>query len=236
LTSFGYPVNYAWMFFLGASLLLTASCGFWMIKEIVPSSLKIRGLKDFLKLMKSELSENRRLVYFLGFINTQGVIISFLPFVMLYAKETFHTSSSDTGYFLLYKVMGIVGVSMLVFAFSRKITYKPLLYLNVCLSVALILATLLVDDDFMLRYVFILGGISYSLYMITMDGLLLEISTTRNRALYTGFTGAGNLLPAVFPLAGGWIMHHLGFKVMSTILILVIISSVYLIAKIDCKK
>jgi len=94
-----FPVNYSFMFFIGAALLLTASLGFWNLKETVPSTLKISSIKGFLKVLKKEVRENKQLIWFLGFINTQGIAVSFLPFVVLYGKETFATQSTDTGTF-----------------------------------------------------------------------------------------------------------------------------------------
>jgi len=236
LTASEYPVNYAWLFFTGGTLLLIASGGFWKIKESVPSMLKMRGFKDFIKTLKSELIKNNKLFYYLGFINTQGIIISFLPFVMLYAKEIFNTQSYDTGNFLLYKVIGIVTVSILVFLIARRIKYDLLLYLNVALSVIIILATLLISHEIILKYIFVLGGVVITLYNITMNGLLLEVSDRRNRALYTGFAGAGHILPALFPLAGSWIINRYGFQPFFLLFLLIILSSLYFIPKIGCKK
>jgi len=236
LIAFEYPVNYGYMFFTGASLLLIASGGFWRIKEISPSSMKIKGFKEFLRILRSELIQNKELSYFLGFINTQGIMLSFLPFVMLYAKKKLNTQSSDTGYFLLYKVIGAVTVSILVFFFARRVKYNPLLYINVALSLLLILTTLFINDEITIRYIFIFGGMVYSLYIITMNGLLLEVSGRENRALYAGFAGAGNILPAIFPLAGGWIIGHFGFRFFFLLFILIVSSSVYFIRKIDCNK
>jgi len=231
-----YPVNYAFMFFAGASLLLIASGGFWKVKEIIPSTLKIKGFRDFIKTLQSELTQNNKLVYFLGFINTQGIMLSFLPFVMLYAKETLNTQSNATGNFLLFKIIGVVAVSMLIFFVARRVKYNPLLYLNVILSVTIIITTLFIHDEHTLRYIFILGGVVFSLYTITMNGLLLEVSGNENRALYTGFAGAGNILPALFPLSGGWIIGHWGFTVFFILFLLIVSSSVFFIRKIDCKK
>ena len=236
LTASAYPVNFAFMFFAGASLLLIASGGFWKIKENTPSTLKIKGFREFIKTLRSELTQNNKLVYFLGFINTQGIMLSFLPFVMLYAKETLNTQSNATGNFLLFKIIGVVTVSMLVFLVAKRIKYNPLLYLNVILSVTIIITTLFIHDEHTLKYIFILGGVIYSLYSITMNGLLLEVSGNENRALYTGFAGAGNILPALFPLAGGWIIDYWGFTVFFILFLLIVSSSVFFIRKIDCKK
>jgi len=236
LTASGYPVNYAYMFFIGGALLLIASGGFWKIKESIPSMLKIDGFKDFIKTLKSELIKNNKLFYYLGFINTQGIIISFLPFVILYAKEIFNTQSSDIGSFLLFKVIGIVTVSMLIFLAANKVKYSLLLYLNVTLSVILILTTLLINYEAILKYVFIFGGVVVTLYNITMNGLLLEVSDRSNRALYTGFAGAGHILPALFPLAGSWIINRYGFQPFFLIFMLIILSSLFFIPKLDCKR
>ena len=236
LTLSNFPVNYAYMFLIGGILLLIASGGFWNVKEQVPSVLKISGLREFLKVLKSELTNNKKLIYFLGFVNTQGIAISFLPFVILYAKKIFDTNSSDTGSFLLFKVIGVVIVSMMVLLVAKKIKYKWLLYSNVLLSLFLALIVINIGNVTTLKYLFILGGIIYSLYSITMNGVLLEVSGHQNRALYAGFAGAGNILPAVFPLAGGWIINRFGFQAFFGMFMFIISFAIYFIYKIDCKK
>ncbi len=236
LTAFGYPVNYSFMFFIGASLLLIASAGFWKIKEVSRSFMKIKGVKQFFRILQQEWVQNKNLSYLLGFINTQGIMLSFLPFVVLYAKETFHTQSSDTGFFLLFKVIGVVTAGTLVFFFTKRLKYHPLLYLNVALSFTLILLTLCIKNEVTLRYLFIMGGVVNSLYLITMNGLLLEVSGNENRALYAGFAGAGNILPAVFPLTGSWIIGQFGFRGFFILFMLIVLSSVWFIHKIDCDR
>ncbi|MFW5778121.1 MAG: MFS transporter [Bacteroidota bacterium] len=236
LTFWEYPLNYAMMFLLGASVLFVASGGFWKIKETIPSSLKIKGYKDFRNILKKEIHNNPKLVYFLGFINTQGIMLSFLPFVMLYAKTTLQTESNDTGIFLIYKVSGVVSVSLLVFFMVKKIKYNFLLYTNLVLSILLIIGALFIQDDYLIRFLFILGGIIFSLYSITMNGLLLEVSGSANRAIYTGFAGAGNILPALFPIAGGWIINQFGFITFFITFLVIVSSSLFFIYKIDCRK
>ena len=236
LPSFAYPVNFAAMFFIGGSLLLIASGGFWKIRETEPSALKISGIKTFFRLLRSELSLNPRLAYFLGFINTQGLMISFLPFVMLYAKDTVNTQSSDTGNFLIFKVIGVVSVSLLVFLTSKKIKYNSILYLNAILSILLIINTMLIKSDVSLKYIFIAGGIIFSLYTISMNGVLLEISNKEKRAVYTGFAGAGNILPALFPLVGGLAIEKFGYQAFFLLLLAIVSMSLFFIRKTRCKK
>lgn len=231
-----FPENYAYMFFAGAAILLIASGGFWAIKEVVPSKLKINGFKAFFGVLRNELKENKKLGYFLGFINTQGIAISFLPFVILYAKETFNTQSNATGTFLIFKVIGIVFVSVLVLLGAKKLRYNILLYSNVLLSLLLAIFASLIHDAASLKYIFVLGGVVYSLYTMSMNGLLLEVSGTENRALYTGFAGAGNILPAVFPLIGGTLIKTFGFQAFFILFMVIMASAAFFIHKIDCKK
>jgi MFS family permease len=231
-----FPVNYALMFFIGGALLLIASGGFWNIRETVPSTMKISGVKNFLSVLKQELKTNKKLAYFLGFINTQGIAISFLPFVILYAKENFQTQSSDTGNFLLFKVIGIVLVSLLVLLGAKKLKYNLLLYSNVLLSILLGVMAWRITGIEEVKYVFVVGGIVFSLYTMTMNGLLLEISGNENRALYTGFAGAGNILPAIFPLLAGTLIQLFGFRAFFVLFMIIIASASFFIFKIDCKK
>ena len=231
-----FPANYALMFLFGAGLLLIATAGFWSLKEIVPSTLKISGVRAFARVMKTELKRNKRLGYFLGYVNTQGVAISFLPFVMLYAKETFATESSDTGFFLICKVIGMVSVSLVVFIGAQRVKYRWLLYSGFLISMCLVFLALVVDSAFGLKYIFVIGGVAFSLYSISMKGVLLEISGTENRALYTGFAGAGNILPALFPLLGGTIISHFGFQTLFVLYLPIIASAAYFICRIDCRK
>ena len=236
LTLADFPVNYSYMFYIGGTLLLIASLGFWSVKEVSPSVLRIKGITHFFGVMKKELKENKKLVYFLGFINTQGVAISFMPFVVLYAKDMFKAGSSDTGNFLIFKVIGVVSVSIMILLMAGKTKYKLLLYLNVLLSLTVVLFTYFITDVQLIKYVFIIGGIVYSIYSITMNGVMLEISGHENRALYAGFAGAGNIMPTLFPLFGGLLIGLFGFKIFFLLFVVMILSSLWFIKKMNCKK
>ncbi len=231
-----FPVNYSLIFFVGAFLLFIASLGFWSLRETMPSALKISGFKNFWRVLKTELRHNKKLGYFLGFINTQGIAISFLPFIILFAKENYQAQSTDTGIFLLFKVTGIVIVSLLVLLGARKLKYNILLYSNVVLSLMLAVMALFMADMWSIKYIFIAGGIVFSLYNITMNGVLLEISGTENRALYAGFAGAGNILPAIFPLVGGPVIQLFGFQTFFVFFMTIIALTTFFIFKMNCKR
>ena len=85
-------------------------------------------------------------------------------------------------------------------------------------------------------FVGFIGGIIFTAYSIAINGVLLEVSGTENRTLYTGISGAGNILPALFPLLGGWIIQQFGFQPFFILFMVIILSSLFFIYKLNCKK
>ena len=164
-----------------------------------------------------------------------GISITLLPFVMLYAKEVFHAQSHETGTFLLYKVVGSVSIGMLLFAFSRRFKYRYLLYGNVLVVLTIPVMLLFSDTIPPFGIIFLIGGIVFAAYAISMSGVLLEISGNENRALYTGISGAGNILPALFPMLSGWIIERFGFQIFFVLFVFMILSSLFFIYKLDCR-
>ncbi len=236
LTISDYPTNYGYMFFIASSALFIASLGFWKLKEVIPSRLEIKNPNHFFRLIKSEWKQNQKLKYFLGFINTMGVSISLLPFIILYAKDFYQIQNADTGSFLLYKIMGSVATGFILFFLAGKYKYRYLLYGGAVLSLSLPVLTLLSSGILSFIIIFLIGGIIYTTYTIAMNGVLLEISANENRTLYTGIAGAGNILPALFPLLGGWIIKLYGFLPFFILFMVVILSSLFFIYKINCTK
>ena len=232
----GYPDNYGYMFLIAFGALFMASLGFWNLKEVVPSKMKVSSPGHFLSLIKIELKTNPRLKYFLGFINTMGISISLLPFIILFGKEIFNTGSSATGWFLLFKIIGSVTTGFILFLLAGKYKYRNLLYGGALFSVLMPLLLFIPVHMPALISIFIVGGVVFTAYSISMNGVLLEISGTTNRALYTGIAGAGNILPAVFPLLGGWIVKNYGFVPFFILYSLTVLSSLYFIYKLNCKK
>jgi len=234
LDAFDYPLNYAWMFVVGFVALSIASLGFWNLKEVVPSRLSIPSFKVFIQLFAIELKENRNLPAFLGFINTQGITIAFLPFVMLYAKESMGTGSANTGNFLIYKIIGSVGAGFGLYLLSGKFRYSRLIVGNALVASILPFLLLILGENSPIWFLFLLGGITFAVYQVSMNGVLLEVSGNANRALYTGITGAGNILPALFPLLGGWLINSFGFNIFFGLYLVTVLLSVLFAMRIKC--
>ena len=222
LVASDYPDNYAYLFAIAAIALGIASIGFWNIREMAASKFKIKGLKRYVKVIRQEIKTNKKFANYLMLINTQGVVLALMPFLILYAKQNLDAGNEAVRTFLIFKVAGGVIIGSLLFYYARRVRYQKLLYLTsiIALLIPVYVYFFPLQDLFFLA--FLGGGIVYTLHRVSIDGVLLEVSTNENRALYTGLSGAGSILPAVFPLVAGGIVDKYGFIVYFGLFILLI--------------
>ena len=236
LTTYDYPMNYATLFTIAAVLLAIASLGFWRIKEIHASNNKIKGMKEFLNVITHEIFTNKKLRNYLFLVNTQGICLALMPFLILYARKIFAAGNQDIGNFLILKVIGGILTGSVLFYFSKRIKYNYMMHIASALGIIIPLLMLILPGAVLFPYIFLLGGMLFTIYTVSMNGILLEVTTNENRALYTGLSGAGGIVPVIFPFFGGWIITAFGFTQFFILFILIIFSSFYFIYKIDCKK
>ncbi|MCD4772734.1 MAG: MFS transporter [Bacteroidales bacterium] len=233
---FEYPDNYSFLFLIAGVLLLIASLGFWNLREVRSINPVKRNIIDFFKLIPNEIRRNKNLKYYLLIINTLGLGIGFLPFLILFAKENFDLSYELIGNFLLFRIIGMLFASIIFYKFSTKIDYKVLLIVAIIIgSIIPVLALTLSDNQFYYQLIFILSGIFVSLFKISNNGILLEISTNENRTIYAGISGAGKIFSTVFPLLAGLLIFYIGFTAVFIIVSVIILLSYFFVKRLDCK-
>lgn len=236
LKHFGYPANYSILFLIAALLLTTASGGFWMIREVPSGKASGKRFIDFIKMIPGEIKRNPNLKYYLLVINIMGLAMTVFPFLILLAKERFGLSDASVGNFLLFRVSGMLIISILIYGLSKKKGYKGILYSGVFIGIILPPVALLLSDNLLYyQFVFVLSGIYFSIYKIAISGVLVEISTDENRALYTGIAGAGNILPVIFPLLVGSIISTVGFGWVFIFVSVMLLLSIPLVSKLNCR-
>jgi len=235
LTLKPYPDNYTFLFVIATVMLTIASAGFWRLKEVKVSKQEIYKYKNFVRVILHEIRMNKKLAHYLLVVNTQGVSLALMPFLILYAKDVLNATGSDIGNYLIFKVIGGILVGALLFYHSKKVKYQHLLYLTSILAFIIPLFVLIFPGHFFLNISFLAGGIVFTLHTITVSGVLLEVSTNENRALYTGIVGAGSVLPVVFPLVSSWVINQFGFSIFFISFMFIISFSFYFIFKLDCQ-
>lgn len=168
--------------------------------------------------------------------NTQGISIVLMPFLVLYAKTLLSAGSQEVGNFLVLKVIGGILAGSILFYYSRELKYKFMLYTTAILGMLIPLSIILFPGYTLFPYIFLVGGILYAVHTISIGGILLEVTTNENRALYTGLSGAGSVLPVIFPFIGGWVVKQFGFTIFFILFAGVIGTSFYFISEMDCRQ
>jgi len=238
LGKYGFPENYALLFLLAGTFLTIASIGFWRIKEVhVPNIFSDHSFKEFLKLFKTELFSNKRLVYFLIIINTLGIGMAVLPFMVLFAKNNIGLESIQVGNLVILKTIGLVISGLLVFKYAKKLGYKTLLYIAIACGATIPIFGLLTKDlNLLFPFVFLMGGIYITAFSVSRSGILLEISTNSNRILYAGIAGFGSILITIFPLLAGLVIENWGFTTFFIMISVTISSSLFFVSRLECKQ
>ena len=236
LKYYDYPLNYSVLFLIAGILLFIATAGFWSIKEQKSKVQIKRSLWQFFAMIPSEIRKNKNLKYYLLIINSMGLGLSILPFIILFAKENFGLTFEMIGNFLLFRTLGMLIAGLVLFKFSEKLQYKSLLRLCLILGSAIPLISLAFSDNLILyQFIFILSGIFVAIYKVSINGVLLEISNNDNRAIYAGISGAGNILTALFPLFAGVLISAFGFHYVFAGVVILILSSYIFTTKINCQ-
>ncbi|MBN2747260.1 MAG: MFS transporter [Bacteroidales bacterium] len=236
LKSFEYPDNFSRMFLVAAVLLLVASFGFWALRENIPSGTNPISLKQFHGKIIHEWKNNQNLRYYLLIVNTLGVGVSMIPFLIMLSKNNSGLSFDKVGDFLIFQTIGMISGSLTMFFFSKKMRFKPILFFNAFLfACILVLSLILQGNQGLFSYIFILTGLFVATYKIVIDNILIEISTNENRTLYTGLAGAGNLFPMIIPVLVGFLLKYLSFTWVFSVVILLIIISLWPIYRLKCR-
>jgi len=234
LKHYDYPVNYSILFLFAGLLLLTASIGFWRIQEFKSVVKAEKGFIEFFTLIPSEIRKNRNLKYYLLIINSLGLGLSLLPFLILFAKVNFGLSYKLIGNFLLFRTIGMLATGLFLFKYSKMFKYKTLLKVSLTLAGLLpVISLALSQTPFMYQFIFILSGIFFAVYKIAMNGVLLEISTNENRSVYAGISGAGNILTTLFPLFAGVLISIYGYHIVFITITIIISFSYVFVTKLQ---
>ena len=235
LMQYEYPVNYYVVFALAAIILTIASFGFWRVKEIrIEKTTENEG---FWNAIFKELKTNKRLTWYLLLTNTLGLNYAILPFILLLGKTNAGLSNEFISNLLLTKMSGLIIAGIFIFLFSEKIKYDTILKISLGLGLIFPLFAWLYQDQIMAYYIaFFIGGLYGSLFVVSSNGILLEISKASNRSIYAGISGAGNVLPTLIPIIAGLAISTLGFDIFFKSVLIITLSSAFFIYKLNCLK
>jgi MFS family permease len=209
--------------------------GFWRISEVIPLNEKTKKYR-FAHLW-TELKNDRKLLFFLLSINVLGLGQGLMPFLLLFAGE--HNLGADgmVGNLLIAKTLGLIISGLVLYKRANVFSYRSMLWTLWALTLIYPAAAWIFSSNVWFYYIsFFMGGVFLTLYQIANSGVLLEISTIENRALYTGIAGAGNILPVLFPLLGGSFIAIIGFNAFFATYTGIAALGVLFLYKMNCQK
>ncbi len=237
LTRQAYPLNYALVFLMAGLILLTASAGFWRIREPAGVAAPRKSPLRFLAMIPAEIKSNRNLKYYLLTINSLGLGLSIVPFTILFAKVRFGLDYRMIGNFLLLSTIGSLVTGLILFRLSRRLVYRRVLAFSLVTGGLIPLSCILLSDHpTAYQLILVLAGVFLASYKVAIGGILLEISTDENRAFYTGVSGAANIMTALFPIAAGWLIPAVGFQAIFSVVMAIILMSYLFTSKLRCEK
>lgn len=216
MSLYPFPVNYSVIFYAAGGLLLIASGGFWILREKTTNSgQKTQHIFGKGANLLTILRNDPNFFSYLLLNNIVSIAIAIIPFYIALAKIRFQLTPRDVGNYLLFQILGMILSNVLWMKIIKKTnTYKPILYLYLLLGIFLPGYALVVSGSQTLYLsIFFFSGFALTAYEVVMSGILVEISTDENRALYTGISGTGNILSAIFPMIGGIFIAKIGYTI-----------------------
>jgi MFS family permease len=238
LKQFDYPENYTIFFISAAIFLFIAALGFLVIKE-KPTKVEKDGRSLYLifKSIPSVLKENKNMRNFIILSNLIGFAIVLIPFFIVLLKDEAHINKSLIGNFLLLLIIGMIISNYGWHKIVKKSAFKGVMKFAIIIfsllpPIALIFAYYLPVELFVV--VFLLTGTAISGYKIAVEGILLEITTESNRALYSGIFGAFNITISIFPLLIGILVMSLGYVSIFLAVSLLSFTALLFVNKLEC--
>lgn len=210
-----YPNNYSVMFFVAAISLAIGSLGFWLIHEPPVKIISYPGFWKILKSIPATLKKDSNLRNYIMFSNLTGFGLILIPFYVLLAKKTYGLSGENVGNFLFLQMIGILVAGFFWGSYLQRRGFKKLLYVCALFGGTLPVLSLFLSKAGVNFYalIFLLTGIALSARKMGFEGLLIEISNNENRALYTGISGAFNIVISILPLIMGALIDFIGFEI-----------------------
>ncbi len=238
LKQFNYPENYMIFFIIAAGFLFVASFGFWAIRE-KPTQVddEKKSLLEIIKSIPAVLKADSNIRNFIILSNLIGFTIVLIPFFVVLLRDKAHINKSLIGDFLLLQIVGMIVSNYVWNKIVKRAAFKGVMKLSIVLLsllpvLALIFAYNLSAEFFVL--VFLVTGTAISGYKIAIEGILLEITTDANRALYSGIYGAFNITISVFPLLIGILVSNLGYIPIFITVSLLALTSLIFTNKLEC--
>lgn len=232
-----YPNNYMVIFLIAAALLFIAAGGFIMIREAPGKANPLSRMLRVIKAIPQVLKDDTNLYNYIWLINTSSLGITVIPFYVALSKSRFGLLDTQIGNYLLLQFLGMALSTILWGKVAERYKFKGISFFYTLIGgllpvLVLILSRLSIG---FFQWIFFVSGFVVSAGRISIEGILLEITTDDNRAIYAGISGTLSLTTAIFPLIAGMLIEKYGFGTIFIFATPIIFSSLFFLKRIQCK-
>ena len=231
--AFPYPDNYTLLFYLAAGLLFLAGFGFLAIREKTGADSKSIGIiKEIPRILKSDPNLKNYIIA----INLMGLSPAIIPFYLVLSQSSFPLTDIQIGNFLLMQFAGMILSTFIWNAVVQRFRFKGVAVGCAILGGVLPLIALWFSGfgPAVYQWSFFLAGVLITAGKIAYDGVLLEITTDDNRAVYAGISGALSLTTAVFPIMAGVLIQVFAETIVFIATALFVAASLFFIFRLQC--
>ncbi len=212
LKTYPFPLNYSILHFVAAITLITSTLMLLGVKERIILNTKKLKIKEYYTFVINELKRNPALLYLSLIVNSEGLFLSIVPFFTTYAILSFSVNAKLIGTLFAWKIIGVL-VSSAVLVVMKDYKYFRILSVNIAISVLVPVLLLISGNElWAFKAAFFGVGVFNSIYRITYEGILVEISNDQNRATYASVLGTSNISTFIIPLLSGSLIRLLGYK------------------------
>lgn len=237
LSSLSYPATYATLFAAAAAVLLTASFGFWMVRE---KPVQVSGRKGYLATLRSlpaVLKKDPNLRTYLFFTNAMGFHVALTPFYVALAGQKYTLDPRLAGNLLFFQIIGMVLASLFWPRIVKSAGFKGILRFWSVLSIllpplALVTAWFLPLPVYL--GIFLFTGATISARKVSQEAVIVELSTEENRILYTGILGTLNLSIVIFPVLLGGLIRFTGYTPVFLGVACMSVGALYFLKRLNC--
>ena len=231
-----YPKNYMVIFLIAAALLFIATGGFWAIREAPGKVSPLSRMLTVLKAIPQVLKSDKNLSNYILLINASSLGLTVIPFYIALSKVCFGLSGHQIGNYLLLQFVGMALSTIIWIKIASRYKFKGISFCYALIGGILPLLALVLSRtsiDFF-QWIFFFSGFLISAGKISIEGILLEITTNDNRAIYAGISGTLSLTTAIFPLIAGLLIERYTFSTVFIFASPVIFSSIFFLKRIQC--
>ncbi|MEN8245530.1 MAG: MFS transporter [Thermodesulfobacteriota bacterium] len=231
-----YPKNYMTIFLAAAVLLFIAAAGFLVIREAPGRMDSLSRMVVIMKAIPQMLKNDSNLTNYILLINASSLGLTIIPFYVALSKSRFGLLDHQIGNYLLLQFAGMALSTVIWNKVADRYRFKGVSFCYVLIGGMLPVLTLILSRMGLglFQWIFFISGFAVSAGRISIEGMLLEITTNDNRAIYAGISGTLSLTTAIFPLIAGLLIETYGFSAIFIFTTPIIFSSFFFLKRIQC--